>query len=165
MAGRFAWIMAGGAAILAGMAFQGDLFDGDGDHRPKITIERDADGDGRPEKSRIEQAVEEKIANAPVVDDEGRRIEVSRVVREELAAAVTEKVKSEAALALLEVKGNPPADEIAAAKARIAAADARVEAIEARLDAAKEARSAADSGERQKIRDDVRTAVREGIGN
>ena len=58
MAGRFAWIMAGGAAILAGMAFQGDLFDGDSDKRPSVTIQHEGDRKGGDVESRVERIVE-----------------------------------------------------------------------------------------------------------
>ena len=167
MAGRFAWIMAGGAAILAGMAFQGDLFDGDGDgdKRPSVTIQHDGDRKDGDVESRVERIVEEKIANAPVVDGDGEPIEVSRVVREELASAVTEKIKAEAALALLTMKSEPSADNVAAAEARVTAADARVDAIEARLDAAKDARDSVDAAERERIRAEVRDAVRDAVKN
>ncbi len=167
MAGRFAWIMAGGAAILAGMAFQGDLFDDEGSRNSgaKVTVHHDGPAKDDDVAARVERKVEESIADAEVTDGEGRTIELSRVVREELAEAVTEVVKAEAALAMLKIKGAPVKDEIPAAELRVAEAKARMDALEKRIEAERDASETARDAERERIRAEIRAEVRDAMTN
>ncbi|MEP7315560.1 MAG: hypothetical protein ABI667_02585 [Sphingomicrobium sp.] len=169
MAGRLAWILAGGAAIVAGMAFQGDMFSDGSDRRPTVEIRSDQGKALSEEKvdGLVDRIIQEKIAESQVVDDNGDPVDVDSAVMKELASAVTELVKANGALALMTIGKDPAKAQIDEAQQRIDDAQARVDALTDQLDAAKKQSQVQRDDQknriREQVRDEVRRAVRSGV--
>lgn len=168
MAGRLAWILAGGAAIVAGMAFQGDMFGNDGKDHPTVEI-RSHDGKELTDQKVggvVDRIIQQKIAESKVIDENGDPVEVDSEVMKELASAVSELVKANGALALMTIGKDPPKEQMDAAQRRIDEAQARVDALSDQIDAAKdqseEQRDDQKDRIRKQVRDEVRRAMRGG---
>ncbi|QIK96078.1 hypothetical protein G7076_06090 [Sphingomonas sp. HDW15A] len=96
MAGRLVWILAGGAAIVGGMAMQEDWIQFGSDHDRVV------------EEAITEAKTDEgRILSAKIVDGDGRRIEASSDQVDALTNAVSRLVKAEAALAIVEMDSTP----------------------------------------------------------
>lgn len=163
MAGRLAWIIAGGAAVIGGMAIQdGDMFSFADDRQIDRQVDREVD-----------QEVDEAIAEAR----EGRRIVVDgRPASDQQAVramtdAVADLVKAEAALAASQIGDNDDPAEVAAARAQRDRARAEIERLKAELEARSAARAVDDGSQaardaiREQVRSQVRTEVREAVRN
>ena len=149
MAGRLAWVLAGGAAIIGGMAIQdGDMFYFDGRDR------------------QVDRQIDEAIDEAREVREDRSRIVVAGGSQSEKEAvramteAVGDLVKAEAALAAAQMGADEDPQEVAGARAQRDEARARVERLKAAIevrDGSEEARAA--------IREQVRSEVREAVRN
>ena len=147
MAGRLAWILAGGAAIVGGMAMQEDWIRAEiGDHDPVVE-----------EAIAEAKASEGRIVSARIVDGNGRRVEADQV--EALTDAVAALVKAEAALAIAEMDSGEDPGKLAQARAHRDETRAVVDAMKADIQARKAANTARDAV-RDQVREDVRDAVR-----
>lgn len=154
MAGRLAWILAGGAAIVGGMAFQGSNFihldDGDGDEI------RRAVEDVRPGA--------ERDARVKVIVDGERHADVEAEAVKAMTSAVGRLVRAEAALAIAQAGDDP--EEIAQATERRDRARALVDKLAADIERQAEAKSASAGDPakvrvRDVVRDEVRAAIRD----
>jgi hypothetical protein len=164
MAGRFAWILAGGVAVLAGMAYQFDAFD-DNERETRVEVRSDTPrglADDRID-GLVERIVEQKLSEARVVDADGEPVAVDSAAMRTLASAVTELVKAETALALLSVDGEPSDAARTAAERRIEAAQARVDAIGEQIETATDRDGRVRDAQRQRIRDEIREEVRTAV--
>ncbi|WP_118857142.1 hypothetical protein [Sphingomonas mesophila] len=157
MAGRLAWILAGGAAIVAGMAVQGSNF---------IDFDDSRDGHSAVER-KIERAAErERDARVSVVVDGERSAEIDADTVRALTEAVGELVEAEAELAIAETGDG--AGEVAAAKGRRDEAKALVDDLKAKVAAQGKATAGrVENGPatRDRIREEVRDEVRAAIRN
>jgi hypothetical protein len=151
MAGRIAYLMVAGSAIVGGMYFQGDLdFDGDRDRR-SVTVHESRDRD-------IDRRIDR------IVDRETRRASrggetVDAATKRALAEAVAELVRAEGSLVAIKLDGNIPAEAIKQAEHRRNLARQAVDRISDEV----KVQSRGDRDElRQTIRDEVRAAVRGG---
>ena len=158
MAGRLAWVLAGGAAIVGGMMIQdGDMFSFSDERQIDRQIDREVDHE-------VDQEVDEAIAEATAAPD-GRRIIVdgrSATDREAVRAmtdAVAELVKAETALAAAQIGDNDDPAEVAGARAQRDRARAEVERLKAQIEA-KDGSEAARAAIREQVRGEVREAVR-----
>ena len=160
MAGRFGYFMIGGAAIVAGMAVQGDLDFGDDEvvvHR----AEKSDRGDRKLDR-RIDRIVDRATAEIDVRDGDGRAIETDPAMRRALVGAVAELVRAEVSLATTKRDEDLPDAAVAQAEQR---RDRARQAVERLADDARaNSRSERDTL-RQTIRDDVRETVREAVRN
>ena len=149
MAGRLAWVLAGGAAIVGGMAIQdGDMlsFDRDDSH-----IDREVD-------AAVDEATIERQGRSRIVID--GRSEIDEETVRQMTEAVADLVKAEAALAAAQVGADDDPEELAGARAQRDEARARVDRLKAAMharDGSAEARAA--------IREQVRSEVREAVRN
>jgi hypothetical protein len=146
MAGRLAWILAGGAAIVGGMIVQDRewiSFD-DRSHEERVVKAREA----RSEAERLRVTVAGERDGE--VDPESVRA---------MTRAVGDLVRTEAALALAEA-GDDQA-EIGAARERRDRAKARVDELKAEIQ--RQAGDSADEGREAAIRDTVRQEIRDGV--
>ena len=151
MAGRLAWIIAGGAAIIGGMAIQdGEMFSFGGDDR-QFDREVDAAIDGAV-------AVREE-RGTPTIVVNGRPVSEDEAVRA-MTGAVAGLVKAEAALAAAQIGSDEDPAEVAGAREQRDRARAEVERLKAALEAADGSSEARDA-----IRKQVRSEVREAIRN
>lgn len=121
MAGRLAWILAGGAAIAGGMAFQGSNFIDFDDDRDEI---RRAAEDVRPE---VERDARVRVI---VAGERGADVEAEAV--KAMTAAVGRLVRAEAALAI--AQAGDDREEIAQASERRDRARALVAKLEADIE-------------------------------
>ncbi len=165
MAGRLAWILAGGAAIAAGMAFQGDMFGNDRDNRPSVEVRSGGDKALSDKKvdGVVERIIEEKIAEAKVVDENGDPVDLDSAVMKELASAVTELVKANGALALMTIGKDPPQEQLEAAEKRVDVAQVRVDELTDKIDFAKNQSKEQRDEQKDRIRKQVRDEVRRAI--
>lgn len=150
MAGRLAWILAGGAAIVGGMAIQ------DGD---MISF-----SDGRIDRE-IDREIDQARDEAASVRDSRRIIvdassESGRQAVRAMTDAVADLVKAEAALAAVQIGENDDPEEVAGARAARDRARAEVERLKTEL----EARDGSQAT-RDEIRAQVRGEVREAVRN
>ena len=148
MAGRLAWILAGGAAIVGGMVFQDDWFKFESREHDREVQEAIAEA----------KAERTGIVSARIVDGNGQRIEAEPEEVKALTDAVAMLVKAEAALAVAEMGSNPEPGEVAAAKAQRDAARAQVDALKAQIKA-RESAQATSEAVREQVRKDVREAI------
>ena len=150
MAGRLAWILAGGAAIVGGMAIQdGNMFS------------------FGPDDRQIDREIDEAVSEARAEREDGRaaRIVVPGEGGEEAAVramteAVSDLVRAEAALAAVQIGSGEDPAEVARARAERDRARVEVDRLKALLqaqDGSEEARRA--------IREQVRSEVREAVRN
>lgn len=166
MAGRLAWILAGGAAIVGGMAIQGSNFvdfqvGGDEvrtvsqaieDVRAHEDVARIAEQEARREHRRVTITVDGK--RAETVDPETVRA---------LTDAVASLVKAEAALAVAEISDRPA--ELKVATERRDEAQRLVDQLKTEVQEQAESERAQSDAERQAVRDRIRTEIREAIRN
>lgn len=151
MAGRLAWVLAGGAAIVGGMMIQdGDMFSFEDDRQIDRKVDREVD-----------REVDTAIAEARAVRGETRIVVDGRPVSDRQAVramtdAVAGLVKAEAALAAAQIGDNDDPDEVAGARAQRDRARAEVERLKAQLE---------EREGNEAVRDQVRSEVREAVRN
>lgn len=146
MAGRLAHFVVAGAAIVGGMAVQGDLDLGSDSH-----------------DRAIERSVEETVDRATdgVTDNiGGRQAQVDSATNRELAAAVADLVRAEGSLITAQMDDDLPTSVIKQVEQRRDAARQAVDRIAADIRA--ESRADRDA-RRRNIRDDVRERVRDAV--
>ena len=155
MAGRLAWILAGGAAVVGGMAIQdGDIFSFQSDDR---RIDRHVDREVDREVDEAIAKTKERRAGGKIVID-GRRASEEQTVRA-MTDAVAELVKAEAALAAAQIGSDDDPAEVAGARAQRDRARAEVERLKAEMEARDGSQEARDAI-RAQVRSEVREAVR-----
>ncbi|HET9355579.1 MAG TPA: hypothetical protein VFO42_05385 [Sphingomicrobium sp.] len=147
MAGRLAWIIAGGAAVVGGMAIQdGDFF-------------------SFKDERHVDREIDEAIDEATEVRRDSARIVVAGRAGSDDAAvaamtdAVGNLVKAEAALAAAQIGPNTDPEEVQVARARRDEARGEVERLKAEM-AARDGSLAARDAVREQVRREVREAVR-----
>lgn len=162
MAGRLAWILAGGAAIVGGMAIQdGDMFSFSDERRIDRKVDREVDQE-------VDEAIAEAKEGRIVID--GRSVTDRQAVRA-MTGAVADLVKAEAALAAAQIGDEDDPAEVAGARAQRDRARAEVERLKAELEARDAARAVDDGSQaardaiREQVRSQVRTEVREAVRN
>lgn len=161
MAGRLAWILAGGAAIVGGMAIQGSsIIDFDsGEHEERVVKEAIAEAKA--------ERIADRVVRTEVIDSEGGRAEADADRIESINDAVADLVKAEAALAVAQMGSNPNPEEVRLARVERDEAQARVDRLnrEVSEEAASGGVDAGRDAVRDQIRDNVRQEVREAIRN
>ena len=152
MAGRFAYFLIAGGAIVGGMFYQGDLnFDGDrGKHAVRHAFSH---GDDREVDRIVDRAADKMVVRG----EDGQPVETDPATKRALAAAVAELVRAEGSLITAKLDEDMPAAAIAQAEQRRDAAQQAVERIAE--DAKTETRASRDAL-RQNIRDEIREEVR-----
>ena len=153
MAGRLAWVIAGGAAVVGGMAIQdGHIFSFSPDERH---IDRAVD-------SAVDGAVDGAIDGREDrrIGIDGQQGEPDEAAVRAMTDAVADLVKAEAVLAAAQIGSDEDPDEVSAAQAQRDRARAEVDRLKAELQARKGSAEA-----RQAIRDQVRSEVREAVRN
>ena len=154
MAGRAAWILAGGAAIVGGMVFQDDWFKFESREHDRAVAE--AISEAKAER------IEAREGRAQIViDADGQRVEADPAQVEALTNAVAMLVKADAALAVAEMGSKPEPGEVAAARAIRDQARAQVDALKAQIQAGK-AEEVTRDAVRERVREEVREAVNGG---
>lgn len=161
MAGRLPWILAGGAAIIAGIAVQDSDWFSFEDKRHAERVEA--------REARIDADREARRREVTGVGE--RKGEVDPETVRAMTGAVGDLVRTEAALALAEA-GDDPA-EIRAARERRDRAKALVDQLKADIqrqagesaDPAAAGRDAARAAIRQQVNENVRAEVREAVRN
>ena len=149
MAGRLAWILAAGAAIVGGMAIQdGDMFSFQSDDQ---RIDREVD-------RQVDREVDAAKDQRTIVVD-GKRVAPDEELVRAMTAAMTALVKAEAALAAAQIGPDDNPAEVAGAQAQRDQARAEVERIKAELEARDGSQEARDAI-RAQVRSEVREAVR-----
>ncbi len=163
MAGRFVHFLVAGAAIVAGMAVQGDIDlgmhpdDREIDRRVDRIIGREVD---RTADRTVDRIVDRATDKIEIRGRDGETVEADPATRRALAAAVAELVRAEGSLAVAKVGDNMPETVIEQAEQRRNLARKAVERIAD--DARAEARRERDARP-QKVRDEVRDAVRSAV--
>ena len=153
MASRLFWILVAGLALIGGIVLQdgNSIFSWGEDADQSRTIEQRIEAG-------VDRAVERSVDKMQVVDSSGEQINVPAETKQALAEAVGRLVKSEAELAVLQVKDSGT-EEIEAATIRRDQARAEVETLKSRI----EGQKALADERRQAARDEIRTEVREQI--
>jgi len=159
MAGRFAYLLIGGVAVVGGMFFQGDLrFDREGAER-EVTraVERTVDEKVESTVDRTVDRSVEREADRIVVTGEDRQAgPTDPAIRRALSAAVAELVRAEGSLITLRLDDEIPPAAIKQAEQR---RDAARQAVDRLADAAR-----ADTREnRDALRENIRDEIREGV--
>ena len=153
MLSRLFWFLVAGLALIGGILLQdgNEIFSWGEDADQARTIEQRVEAG-------VDRAVDRSIEKIQVTDSNGEPIDVPAETKQALAEAVGRLVKSEAELAVLQVKDGS-AEEMEAATIRRDQARAEVETLKAKIEGEK---ALANEG-RQAARDQVRTEVRETI--
>lgn len=163
MAGRFAHFLVAGAAIIGGMAVQGDLDLGSQSHDRDIdrivnrTIDRSVDT--RVDRT-IDRIVDRVTRNIDIRDGSGKAIETDPAMRRAMIGAVAELVRAEVSLNAAKRNDDLPEAAVEQAEQR---RDLAREAVDRIADDTR-ASSRGDRDElRRTIRDEVRESVREAV--
>lgn len=159
MAGRFAYFLIAGGAIIGGMFAQGDLsFDDDrAEHAARPAL---LDRDDRKFDRAVDRIVERGASKMVIRSDEGQTVEADPAMKRALAAAIAELVRAEGSLITARLDDEMPAAVIEQAERRRNAARQAVERISE--DAKAETRANRDAV-RQRLRDEVREGVRDAV--
>lgn len=152
MAGRLAYMAMCGAAILGGMALQGDLNFNDRDES-RIEVSRVDRTVDRSVDRTADRAVERSVARAEQHQREA-------AVRSAMSAAIAELARAEGNLISLKIDEQVPAAVIRQAEDRRNAARAAVDQIAA--DARADTNADRDAL-REQIRDEVRQGIRDAV--
>jgi hypothetical protein len=156
MAGRLAYFLVGGAAIVTGMVVQGDV-DLGSDHVGHDRIVRISSGsDGEIDRT-VDRIVDRATDKIEIDGDDGQAVATDPATKRALAEAVKELVRAEGSLIAARMDDDMPATAIKQAEQRRDLAKQAVDRIA--NDAKAESRGNRDAL-RQKIRDEVRAAVR-----
>lgn len=158
MAGRIAWILAGGAAIVGGMLMQDRIMLG-WDDEPRVERHRDAKIDPSVDvDSIVNDVIDDQTDRLTVVGEDGATIDATPELKKQMARAVAELVKAEAALAVADFR-DQPRDQLRVARDRRDQAERRVDQL---------ARLLKDREQRETVRDrkhEIRDRVRSEISD
>jgi len=157
MAGRFGYLLIGGAALFAGMVVQGDIDFHDDD----VVIHRSVKSDrAEPDiDRRIDRIVDRATEKIEIRGENGRNA-VETPTEGTLAAAIAELVRAEGSLITARMDDDLPASTIKQIEQRRDAARQDVDRIAKDV----RARSRDDRDAlRQEIRDDVRETIRDAV--
>ena len=160
MAGRFVSLLIGGAAIVAGMAVQGDLDIGDDSNdRGEARVERSERADRKFDR-RVDRIVDRATRGIDSRGEDDVPIEENPVIRRQMIGAIAELLRAEVNLATAQNDENLPKSALEQVEKR---RDAAKLAVDRLADEAK-AVSRDDRNEiRENLRDEVRDAVRDGV--
>lgn len=157
MAGRIAWILAGGAAVVGGMMMQDRVMFGWDDHEPRV--ERHAEV---KVGSIVDDVIDSQTDRLTVVTDDGAAVDVPPEVKRQMAQAVADLVRAEAALAVADVR-DQPRDQMRAARDRRDAARDRVDKLAEQIEDREQREDVRDS--KREIRDKIRSEIRDALRN
>ena len=161
MTGRLGYFLVAGAAIFAGMVFQGDvdLESELGDHGDDARVERSVSGDRNIDR-KIDRIIDRATRGIDSRGADNEPIEENPVIRRQMAGAIAEYIRAEASLATLKSDDKLPKAVLDQAQHR---RDAAREAVDRLADEAK-AVSRDDREEiRENLREEVRDAVQDGV--
>jgi hypothetical protein len=156
MAGRFAYFLVGGAAIVTGMIVQGDIDLGSDHQGHNRIVKVSSGGDGEIDRT-VDRIVDRATDKIVIDGDDGRVFATDPATKRALAEAVKELVRAEASLIAARMDDDMPAAAINQAEQRRDLAKQAVDRIA--NDAKADTRGNRDAL-RQNIRDEVRGAVR-----
>jgi Asp-tRNA(Asn)/Glu-tRNA(Gln) amidotransferase A subunit family amidase len=155
VAGRIAWILAGGAAIIGGMMMQDRLMFGWGDDGPRTPRHSEVEVG-----SIVNEVIGAQTDRLTVVSDDGAGIDVPPEVKRKMAQAVADLVKAEAALAVADLR-DQPRDQLEALRDRRAAARDRVDQLADQIKDEEQREGVRDS--KHEIRDQIRSEIRDAL--
>jgi hypothetical protein len=160
MAGRFAYFLIAGGAVVGGAFLQGDIsFDRhDGDIEIAQAL---ISGDPGEIDRRVDRIVDRETHNMTVASD-GDEQSLDPAAKRALSAAVAELVRAEGSLIAAKLDDELPPAVIKQAEERRNAARQAVERLSA--DAKAESRGHRDAL-RENLRDDIRASVRDAVRN
>lgn len=160
MAGRFVSLLIGGAAIVAGMAVQGDLDIGDDSNdRGEARVERSERAERKFDR-RVDRIVDRATRGIDSRGDDDVPIEENPVIRRHMVGAIAELLRAEVNLATAQNDDKLPKAALEQVEKR---RDAAKLAVDRLADEAK-AVSRDDREEiRENLREEVRDAVRDGV--
>lgn len=156
MAGRFAYVLVAGAALVGGMYFQGDL-DFDGHEVRAVVVEGGDRASDRRIDRRIDRIVDRETRKISRGDENGPSADLDAATRRALVEAVAELVRAEGSLVTAKLDDQTPAAVIKQAEHR---RDLARQAVEQLADDAKAGSRGDRDALRQNIRDEIRDAVR-----
>lgn len=160
MAGRIAWILAGGAAVVGGMMMQDRVMFG-WDDEPRAERQRDAKMEARVDVgSIVNEVIDDQTDRLTVVGKDGAAIDATPQLKKQMAQAVAELVKAEAALAVADFR-DQPRDQIRAARDRRDLAERRVDQLARQLKDREQRETVGDR--KHEIRDRVRSEIRDSL--
>jgi hypothetical protein len=163
MASRIFWVLVSGIALITGMVLQ------DGDRIFAWADDTDITASTeRAINARVERAVERSVDKMQVVGPDGREIDVPAETKRALGDAVGRLVKAEADLVILKVHDGS-SEEIQAASIRRDQARTDVETLRAQIEqqdrASERGRDVVGEQIQRKVREDVRTAIRDAVSD
>lgn len=151
MAGRFAYFLIAGGALVAGMAVQGDL--NFGSDRDALRISRVG---GHEEARRIERHTDRLVDRTTERITEREAIRNEQVVQRQMADAIAELVRAESSLIAARLDEDLPASAIKQSEARRNAARDRVERLSNEVEGTSDA-------DRDAIRENIRQSIRDAV--
>jgi hypothetical protein len=156
MAGRFAYFLIAGGAIVGGMALQGDLnFDShDGDVEVAQAL---LSGNDREIDRKVDRIIDRETHQMTIRHGDDRSDRLDPAAKQALSAAVAELVRAEGSLITAKLDDDMPAAAIKQAEER---RDAARQAVERLSDDTKAESRANRDALRENIRETVRDAVR-----
>ena len=158
MAGRFAYFMIAGGALVGGAILQGDLSFNPDEH--EVGVARAIiSGNERDIERSVDRAVDRAVDGERITvqaGDERRDGDLDPAMKRALSGAVAELVRAEASLISAKLDDNMPAAAVKQAEER---RDSARDAVERIADQAK----AASKEDRDALRDDIRATVRDAV--
>ena len=155
MAGRFAYMLIAGGAVVGGMIFQGDIdLFGDSDQRvaSQVTVDRDEDA--------VDRVIDRVADKMVVVDGDGETADIDPATKRALAEAVAELVRAEGSLIAAKLDDDMPDAAIKQAEQR---RDLAKQAVDRLADNAKAETRGNRDALKQNMRDEVRDGAREAV--
>jgi hypothetical protein len=159
MAGRFAYFMIGGVAVVGGMLLQGDLmFDTDrAEHEVTRAVERTVDRSVDRSVDRTVDRINDRETDRIVIPGEDRQaVATDAAAKRALSEAVAELVRAEASLITLKLDDELPAASLKQAEQR---RDLARQAVDRLADDAR----AETRGNRDALRENIREEIREAV--
>ncbi len=154
MAGRFAYFMIAGGALVGGAILQGDLSFSPDEH--EVGVARAImTGNERDIERSVDRAVDRAV-DGERISIEARDGDLDPAMKRALSGAVAELVSAEASLISAKLDDNMPAAAVKQAEER---RDSARDAVERIADQAK----AASQNDRDALRDDIRATVRDAV--
>ena len=159
MAGRFAYFLIGGVAVVGGMVLQGDLnFDADGaEHEVARVVERTVD---RTIDRTADRMVHRETDRVVIPGEDRQAVATDPAAKRALSEAVAELVRAEGSLITLRLDDEIPAAVIKQAEQR---RDQARQAVDRLADDAKADTRGNRDALRQTIRDEIREGVRDAV--
>ena len=163
MAGRFAYFLIGGVAVVGGMLLQGDLkFDSDrAGHEVTRTVDRAVDRtvDRTVDRS-VDQIIDREADKIVRSGEDRQAVATDPAAKRALSEAVAELVRAEGNLITLRLDDEIPATAIKQAEQR---RDQARQAVDRLADDARADTHGNRDALRQTIRDEIREGVREAV--